>query len=99
MMIGDRFHGSGEALVLAAEVVDKVCFNGGLHLYDRYLRTKDNGHCAQRLVQFFEEGVQVKIYSHRSAVLVFPWGPRRGGVRRDVEPRHRACNLPSVIIM
>jgi hypothetical protein len=49
-MINDWFHGSSEGMIMADEVIEKVCLNGGMHLYDGYLRTKDNSHCSQRLV-------------------------------------------------
>ena len=91
--MSERFHASGEAVLIAAEVVDRLCFNGGLHLYDQYLHKKDNAHCAQRLVQFFEEGVQVGSSLLHLAVLVLPGRPRRGRLRRGVEPRRRARKI------
>jgi hypothetical protein len=44
---------------MAEEVVDTLSYNGGLHLYEKYLQGKDNPHTSHRLIQFFEEGVQV----------------------------------------
>ncbi len=59
-MIKDRFEAGCASYEAAECIIDTLAHNGGLFLYDKYLGTKDNPHCSQRLIQFFEEGIQVK---------------------------------------
>lgn len=61
-MISDRFVGAIAAYRAAEEVIEELSSNGGMYLYEKYLATKDVAHCSQRLVQFFEEGIQVSSY-------------------------------------
>jgi len=37
-----------DGLAIADHIMNIFYFNGGLHLYDLYLKTKDKGHCARR---------------------------------------------------
>ena len=52
--------GAIDAYQAAEQVIEELSTNGGMFLYDKYLATKDIAHCSQRLVQFFEEGIQVR---------------------------------------
>jgi hypothetical protein len=56
----DRFFAASEAVLVSEDLIDKICHKAGEHLYDQYLHTKDTSHCSMRLIQFFEEGIQVR---------------------------------------
>ncbi len=56
-MIKERCATAFDSVTVADEVINHIASNGGDHLYEKYLETKDNPHCSYRLVQFFEEGI------------------------------------------
>lgn len=58
--MNNRFMGATEAYQVAEGIIEELSANGGMFLYEKYLETKDVPHCSSRLIQFFEEGVQVK---------------------------------------
>jgi hypothetical protein len=61
--------GAADAYMAAEAIIDELASNGGMHLYEQYLGTKDISHCSYRLIQFFEEGVQVKYHNKRQYSL------------------------------
>lgn len=48
----------------AEDIVDLICTNGGMNLYDEYLKTKYKPHLAKVMIQIFGEGIQVNIESN-----------------------------------
>ena len=46
-----------DAIIASEHIMDILYTNGGLHLYDQYLRTKDKAHCCRRMIQNFSEGI------------------------------------------
>jgi hypothetical protein len=75
LVIRDRFIAGGESWLAAESIIDLLALNGGMFLFDKYLGSKDKPHCTSRLMQFFEEGMQVRIKSLTLKFSFFPGDP------------------------